>query len=74
MKHWRVRHRLVFEVVVQAEDEAQALTTARAVEAACLPDAARILGTRQARMIDGGWSALPSRTEGEVEIRKGSSK
>ena len=82
MKHWRVRHRLVFEVIVQAEDEASALATARAVERACLPDAAHMVGDQRpvpglgslrfqpAGVIDRGWSALPVRAEGEVEIRK----
>lgn len=71
MKHWNVRHRFVVEMTVQAEDEASALATAQAVEAAVLPDMAGLMGvTGPVKVIDGGRSAIRLRGKGEVVIRK----
>jgi len=70
---WQVRHRVVFEQLVEAATEADAIAVATRIERSKMPLALRPdVGQRGngLRAFDNGWSALPLAAAGTVPIRK----
>lgn len=70
---WRVRHRVVFEQLVEAATEADAIAVATRIERSEMPLALRPDVGRRGnglQAFDQGWSALPLAAAGTVPIQK----